>query len=117
MKWIPSHLGHGIDDRPMDVSHFDVLAHGRADHDARAAADLAQLPDGVPTYHVCHIWQITQIQKRSAVILLSMPSRQVRKAVKEPPNPRKKPEDLLKGTSHCINIKNKIASRHVFKSC
>jgi len=103
VRWMPSHLGLGVDDeRPSDVTHFDVLANDQADHHARKAADLAQVPDCIATDHIYYIDLITKIQKQLAVILMSLPQRQAKKVEKEKAAPRVKLDDLLKETSHSL---------------
>ena len=103
VRWMPSHLGLGVDDeRPSDVTHFDVLANDQADHHAGKAADLAQVPDCIAANHIYYIDLITKIQKRLAVILISLPQRQAKKVEKEKAASRVKLDDLLKETSHTL---------------
>ena len=45
---MPSHLGlSSHDERPNDVSHYDVLANDKADLHARQVADNFQLPEDI----------------------------------------------------------------------
>ena len=103
VRWMPSHLGLGIDDpRPEGVSHLDVLSNDRADHYAAEAAGNVQLPKSITSPHIHHIKLTKYIQRRLATILISLPARDREKCDKPEPTPRIKLCDLIISTSHKI---------------
>ena len=115
VRWMPSHLGLGLNDpRPNNVSHLDVLANDRADHFAGLAAEQVQVSNPISTNHIYYIKLVKIIQRRLALIILNLPTRENDKDLKPVPVPRVKLSTLISNTTHGIVQK---ANRVYCKMC
>ena len=109
VRWMPSHTGKLAQSaRPVNVSHFDVLANHQADHYAGAAAKAHQIDKDVAIKYLKNVALMIDIQKRNGVILVNLPDRDINKRNKPDPVKRVKFDDLLKDTTHKVSIKNMV---------
>ena len=104
---MPSHLGHHQnDERPSDVSCFDVMANDQADIHAGEVAACHQIPDDIANNIITNIELSTSRQKRYAIILINLPERPNNKGERPTPVPRIKLDQLMLQTKHTVSIEN-----------